>query len=141
MTAFTNLSINDGQASPVAHTFTARRIDAGVAKWQDISGGIPVGFTTLRASLREPVKGQKNGSAVYKVVIDLVIPTLETVSNSTYSGILPAPTKAYDCVCRIEMMLPERSALQDRKNLRAYIANALGQADLKALIEDLNMVY
>lgn len=139
MTAFANITINDGQATPVAHTFTARRIDAGLAKWQDISGGIAVGFPTIRASLREPVKGSKIPS--YKAVIDVVVPVLETVSNSTFSGITPAPTKAYDCIARLELIMPERSVSQDRKNLRAYVANALAQADLKALIEDLNMVY
>lgn len=140
MTAFANITINDGQATPVAHTFTARRIDGdGVAKWQDISGGIAVGFPTLTASLREPIKGSKN--PVYKAVIKIAVPKLETVTASTYNGITPAPTKAYDCVATLEMTFPERSVAADRKDLRAYVANALAQADLKALVEDLNFVY
>lgn len=139
MTAFATISLNDGQATPVAHSFTARRLDAGVAKWQDISGGIAVGFPTISASLREPLKGSK--IPVYKAVIKVTLPVLEVVNSSTYSGITPAPTKAYDCFATLELVLPERSVLQDRKNLRAYIANALAQADLKSLIEDLGMVY
>lgn len=140
MTAFTSITLSDGQATPVAHTFTARRIDpTGVAKWQDISSGIAVGFPTVTASLREPIRGSKLPS--YKATLKITVPVLETVSNSTYSGITPAPTKAYDCVANVELILPERSVLQDRKNLRAYLANALAQADLKSLIEDLNMVY
>lgn len=139
MTAFTNITINDGQGTPVAHTFTARKIENGTAKWQDISGGIAVGFPTITAALREPIKGQP--IPAYKATIKIVVPVLETVSNSTYSGITPAPTKAYDVTAVLEMVMPERSVAQDRKNLRAYVANALAQADLKALIEDLNFVY
>lgn len=139
MTAFATITINDGQATPVAHTFTARRIDAGIAKWQDISGGIAVGFPTITAALREPIKGQK--TAMYKATLKFVVPVLEVVNSSTYSGITPAPTKAYDVGCNVEFLLPERSTNADRKNIRAYVANALAQADLKALLEDLNMVY
>lgn len=140
MTAFANITINDGQATPVAHTFTARRIENGIAKWQDISGGIAVGFPTITAALREPVAGSKTGRS-YKATIKIRVPVLETVNASTWNGITPAPTKAYDVEANLDLIFPERATAQNRKDLRAYVANALGQADLKALIEDLNFVY
>lgn len=139
MTAFASITINDGQATPVAHTFTARRISDGIAKWQDISGGIALGFPTLTASLREPVKGSK--IPTYRAEINLSVPKMETVNASTYNGITPAPTKAYEVVAKLTLLIPERSVSQDRKDIRAYMANALAQLDLKALIEDLNFVY
>lgn len=140
MNAFSSLTINDGQGTPVAHTFTARRIDSGIAKWQDISGGIAVGFPTITASLREPAKNG-NGSRVYRGQIKVVLPVLEVTNPSTYNGITPAPTKAYDCIMVTDFTFPERSDAQTRKNVRAYMANALANTDLKALIEDLNFVY
>jgi hypothetical protein len=139
MTAFANITLNDGQATPVAHTFTARRILNNVAKWQDLSSGYAVGFPTVEATLREPVPGSK--IPCYKCTININAPKLETVNASTYSGITPAPTKAYDVLAKVEFILPERSALQDRKDILAYCANALAQADLKAMVQDLNMVY
>lgn len=139
MTAFTTITINDGQATPAARTFTARRLENGVAKWQDLSGGIAVGFPTIQASLREPVKNSK--TPVYKAMVKFTLPVLEAVNASTYNGIVPAPTKAYDVVANVEILMPERSALQDRKNIQAYLVNALNQADIKSLIVDLNMVY
>lgn len=139
MPAFANISLNDGQATPVSHTFTARRIAEGIAKWQDTSSGIAVGFPTVTASLREPVPGNKARN--YRLTLKFAVPTLETVSNSTYSGITPAPTKAYECLCNVEFILPERSITQNRKDIRAYVANALAQVDLKSMIEDLAMVY
>lgn len=141
MTAFATITINDGAATPVARTFTARRIDDGVAKWQEITGGIAVGFPTITASLREPLRNQKNGARVYRGTLKVVYPVLEVVNASTYNGITPAPTKAYDCTMNVDFTFPERSTQQDRKHIRALMANALAQADLKALIEDLNMVF
>lgn len=141
MTAFANITINDGAASPVARTFSARSIADGIAKWQETTGGIAVGFPTITASLREPLKNQKNGARVYRGTLKITYPVLEVVNASTYNGITPAPTKAYDCVMNVDFTFPERSTQQDRKHARAFLANALAQADLKALIEDLSMVY
>lgn len=139
MTAFAAITINDGQATPVAHTFSPRRINDGIAKWQDLSGGIAVGFPTLTCMLREPLRGQK--AKVFRAQLKVVVPVLETISNSTYSGILPAPTKGYEMVATVEFLIPERSTLQNRKDLRAYVANALAQADIKSLCEDLAMIF
>lgn len=85
----------------------------GVAKWEDRSGGISVGFPTVTLSVRPPSKT----SRVYKVTCKLTVPTLEQTSASTSSGIQPAPTKAYDCQAIIEMLMPERSTLAERQKL------------------------
>lgn len=82
----------------------------GVARWVDRSGGIQVGYPAFTLSVRRPTKG----SRVFKVTAKLVLPTLETISASTATGIAPAPTKAYDHTCVIEFMLPERGALAER---------------------------
>lgn len=140
MTAFAAITLNDGQATPVAHTFAARRFDQnGAAKWQDISGGISAGFPTVTALLREPLKGSKTPS--YRATIKIMAPTLEVVNASTYNGITPAPTKAYDCIGTVEFVIPERATLQNRKDILAYVANALAQADLKSLVVDLAFIY
>lgn len=89
----------------------------GVAKWVDRSGGIAIGFPALTLSVRAPTKG----SRVYKVTAKLVLPTLEQTSASTATGIQPAPTKAYDCTCVMEFMLPERSTLTERNALLSHV--------------------
>nr|UYL94456.1 MAG: hypothetical protein [Sanya fiers-like virus 18] len=61
MAQIANVVINDGQATPVAHTFNPDSIDAqGVARWADRSTGIAVGFPTLSLSLRKPTAGSRN---------------------------------------------------------------------------------
>lgn len=85
----------------------------GVAKWVDRAGGIAIGYPALTMSVRPPTKA----SRIYKVQVKLVLPTLEQTSPSTATGIQPAPTKAYDCTCVMEFMLPERSTLLERQTL------------------------
>jgi len=90
----------------------------GVAKWVNRSGGIAIGYSALTMSVRPPTQA----SRVYKVTAKLVIPTLEQTSPSTATGIQPAPTKAYDCTCVMEFMLPERSTLAERTTLLSCVA-------------------
>lgn len=137
MTAFADLTINDGQATPVAHTFKARRIDSnGVAKYQDISGGIAIGYPSVLISSREPT----NGSAMYKVKCNVELPVLETISGSTYAGVQPAPQLAYVLRANMEFILPARSTQAVRKDLLAYTKNTLALAVMTALVQDLDFV-
>lgn len=136
MATFANLTINDGQATPVAHTFNARRIDGIVAKYQDISGGIALGYPTITLSTREPVQG----SDVYKVVAKVSVPVLETISGTSYAGIIAAPQLAYTTTCNMEFLLPARSTLAVRKDLLAYVKNLLANAVPTAMVHDLDMV-
>jgi hypothetical protein len=96
-------------------------VNPGVARWEDQSGGIAVGFPSLTLSTRPPTKG----SRVYKVTAKLALPTLETISNSTVTGILPAPQKAYDCQAIVEFLLPERSTVAERTKLLSHLASLL----------------
>lgn len=137
MPAIGNVVINDGQATPVAHTFSPVTISGPVASYADRSGGIAVGFPTITASLVAPSKT----SRLYKARIKVVMPVLETISNSTMSGILPAPTKAYDLTADMTFFMPERSTLADRKNIFAYAKNLLANALCTALVETNETIY
>jgi hypothetical protein len=97
----------------------------GVAKWVNRAitatnpSGVAVGYPALTMSVRPPTKA----SRVYKVTAKLVLPTLEQTSPSTMTGIQPAPTKAYDCTCVMEFMLPERSTLLERQTLFSSVTS------------------
>lgn len=136
MTAFADLTINDGQATPVAHTFKARRIDGIVAKYQDISGGIAIGYPQVTLSSREPVGSPGN----FKVTVKMTLPVLETVSGTSYAGIVAAPTLAYNVTFTGEFILPSRSTLAVRKDILAYVKNLMNNAVITALVQDLDFV-
>lgn len=137
MAAFADLTINDGQATPVAHTFKARRITPeGVARYQDISSGIAIGFPTIEVSNREPLKNSPN----YRVKVKAILPVLETISGNTHAGIVAAPQKAYDLIADMEFILPARSTLAVRKDLLAYVKNCLAHATMTSVLQDLDFV-
>jgi len=91
----------------------------GVASWVDRVGGIAIGYPRLTLSIRPPTKA----SRLYKVLVKLVLPTLEQTSPSTATGIQPAPTLAYNCIGQMEFFLPERSTLLERQKLFSEMAS------------------
>lgn len=137
MPAIGNIVINDGASTPVAHTFAPVTILGTMASYADRSSGISVGYPTITASLTAPSKT----SRLYKARLKVVFPVLETISNSTMSGIAPAPTKAYDLTADMTFLMPERSTLQDRKDILALAKNLLANAVTTALVENNETIY
>lgn len=138
MTAIAAVTLADGQATPVNHTFAPVNIDAtGVAKYADRSTGISVGFPTVSFSIKQPTKA----SPSYKVTAKVTLPVLEQTSPSTATGIQPAPTLAYNLLASVDMVLPERSTLAQRKDLLAYFRNYMAHAVITAAVNDYEAVY
>lgn len=140
MANIANVVINDGQTTPVAHTFApvTSRDETGVAIWTDRSSGIPVGFPVLSFKMRMPSKGSRN----YRVTAKVRVPTLDVTSPSTGTGIQPAPSVAYATEVNVEFILPERATLQNRKDALAYVKNFLANAAVvTAAVENLENVF
>lgn len=132
------LTLADGAATPVNHTFSPVGVDAGIAKWEDRSGGIALGYPTITFSIRRPAKGSQN----YGLTAKVVTPVLEVTSPSTSTGIQPAPTKAYDITMNVSMSLPARSTLQQRKDAYAFLKNYLANASvMQAAVENYDGVW
>lgn len=147
MPALAALTINDGKATPVAHTFSPVRLDAkGVATFFDRSGGIAIGFPRLTFSLREPDGNVSAGSDSgkkrnYKSIFTIDVPTMESTSAATGTGIAPAPTVAYVHSSRTEFLLPERGTLAERKDLFAYHTNGINNATIASALQNLEAFY
>jgi len=132
MSAIGNIVINDGAATPVAHTFSPVGINAAnVASWKDRSPAYPVGYNSLSLLLREPVNG--SASRNYKMSLKLVLPTIDTSTGT--------PVKVYDAFASAEFVIPEQATLQNRKDLLALLKNALANAAITAAVQDLENVY
>lgn len=137
MPAFTALTINDGLATPVAHTFAQKTLIGTEATYVDRSSGITVGYPTVVVNSMPPTKT----SRLSKVRIKVVLPVLEVVNASTYNGITPAPTKAYDLTFDAMFFLPERCTLAQRKDILAYAKNLLANALTTSLVETQETIY
>lgn len=146
MPAVAAIVLADAQTTPVNHTFNPLGPDANGAWWfEDSTTANAIGNQRISVQLTRPgapAAGEDSAKRICRVKIGIHLPILETLSNSTVSGILPAPTVSYVCRCNMEFILPERSVRDfDRKTLRKYADNLLANANITSIIEDLQNYY
>lgn len=139
-----NIVLADAQATPVNHTFIPIGADkAGVFWLEDQSATNAIGNWRISIEVKRPpaaIAGQKSSERSHRCKIGLHEPTLEVMSNSTVSGILPAPTVSYIMRSYSDFVMPERSSLQNRKDLRKMTALLVAEAQVLAIIEGLTYV-
>lgn len=143
MPAIANIVLNDAATTPVAHTFNPARQglvgNSMVADFEDRSAntGIPVGFYKVALDFNRPTKDRKT----YRIGLKLSTPVLETVSNSTVSGIAPAPQVSYTPMVDCTIVIPDRASLQNRKDIRKMFYELLNNSQVVAAIENLDAPY
>lgn len=137
MPAFSPLTINDGQATPIAHTFAQKTLIGTEATFVDRVSGITVAYPQITVNSMPPTKTSK----LTKIRMKIAMPVMEVVTASTYNGITPAPTKAYDLTFDCMFFLPERCTLAQRKDILAYARNLLSNAFTATLVENQETIY
>lgn len=129
MPAIAALTINDGLASPVAHTFSPVTTDGALAKWADRSPAIPSGFRILSHEILPP-----NGNrTVHKLTIGVMNPTVATVNS--------VDTVVRYSSAQVILNIHPDSSLQERKDLLAYVSNTLANATVKTSVENIEPFY
>lgn len=141
MPAIASIAVQDGEATPVTHTFEPAKTTADYALYEDRDAGIYIGNKKFTMTLDRPTGNGNVGNRNLKLRLKLEVPRLEVLSNSTVSGIAPAPTVAYRHVAELVMTLPERGSKQERINVRALFRNILGHAQVLGAIDDLSIAY
>lgn len=127
MAQIANLVLADGQSTPVNHTFTPVGVSGGIARYQDVSSGFAVSFPTITTSLRLPTKALPSSKAVMKIVL----PVTEVLAPSSI------PTKVFELIANIEVVMPEKATLAQRKDIAAYTKNLLASTPVQAILIDL----
>lgn len=139
-----NIVLADALATPVNHTFVpVGRDPKGVFWFEDTSQANSVGFYRIAIELTRPqvaAAKQSSEGRSFRAKLSLHEPVLETVSNNTVSGIAPAPTVSYVCRSFTEYVMPERSTVQNRKDLRKMTAGLNADAQVIALVENLTYI-
>lgn len=129
MPAIAALSINDGQASPVAHSFAPVTTDGSVAKWADRSPTIPSGFRTISYEVAPP----SGSRTTNKLQMGLMNPTVATVNSVDqvvrYSS------------AQVTLNIHPDATLQERKDLLAYLVNFFTNATVKTSVENIEPFY
>lgn len=129
MAAFADIVLADGQATPANKTFNVKKTVGTVSQWEERSGGIPIGFAKLQSET-------KDSDTVRRVKITVAVPVLEAVAGVNAQGFTPAPASAFIVRGSVEFILPNRTNTQNRKDILAFVKNALANATLASLVTD-----
>lgn len=129
MPAIAALSINDGQASPAAHTFSPVSTDGSKAAWADRSPSIPAGFRQISLEVSPP----SGSRTVHRLTAGYMVPVVATVNS--------VDTVVRYSSAQVILNVHPDSTLQERKDLLAYVANSLDLASWKTSVENLEPHY
>lgn len=136
MAQIANIAIADGAATPVTHTFIplASRPDA---LYREAISSLPlVGQGVVTLVNRSPAN-----ASLQRVRVKLELPALETASGNNAEGYTAAPKVAYVNSVVVDLILPNRGTVQQRKDLRVMLSNLLKDAQVVDLIDNLNNPY
>lgn len=115
MPAFSSITVNDRESTPVAHTFTPDSKDqAGVATYRE-SDGVPAGDNLITLSRRRLPSGLWKTRMVVTMPV-MVTETINGVDRETVERIGKAD---------VTFTYSDSSSLQERQNLVGILANAL----------------
>jgi hypothetical protein len=139
-----NIVLADAQATPVNHTFVpVGRDNNGVFWYEDQSAANAIGNWRISVEVKKPTVAaarQNSDGRSNRYKIGLHEPVLETVSNSSVSGIAPAPTVSYVMRSITDFVMPERATQQNRKDLRKMMAALLANTDMVNAVEGLTYI-
>lgn len=124
-----SIVINDGQATPVATTFAPESVTPGLSSFADRTAGIALGFRRLRVS---------NSFANGKTVVNRSKLSVELPIVSTVNGVA---TVAYTLRANLDIILPDGATDAQRKDLYAFLKNALANTLVQGALRDLDPLY
>ena len=122
-----NISLYDGQAAPVNHTFTVIKPqnDDSPSEFRDLDRAV----REQQVQVTELVTRAKGNSNRDKVKVQITIPILRTDAGGT--------TKVVDwATVRVDYTVPQVCTDGEKKDLVAYIKNLLGHSSISAAVVD-----
>lgn len=132
MTQASNITIKNGASTPVDKIFSVMKISPEQSVFADRSSGVPQAFPTLSVGLK---LASGNSSEVNKSHLAIALPImgLDSGGNAVVLRILRA---------KVEYILPNGSTDAERKDLDAFVRNALAQTgQIQPNMRDLDPLY
>jgi hypothetical protein len=137
MSAIAAFSVDDGQATPVSHTFNP--IQTVPPLWKENGDAtVPViGQNVVTVRLKDAA----GSSGINRLTIAMAVPVLETPTGGSSAGYTAPPQVAYTLRGKVEFLLPNRSTAEQRKDLRRMFTNSLGVTNIFQAIDNLERPY
>lgn len=119
MPTFASLTVNDGQGTPVAHTFAPLQKEGGVATFVDRSPLIAPGWKSIK---HEVVSAQQAGAS-NRVKVAFSDPVVGTVDGQL--------TVVRKSTANVNLNFAQDATDQERKDMIAYVINYLSNVTVK----------
>lgn len=136
MAAVANIALLDGAAVPVSHTFNPTDVKSDIVTYHDKASGVVAGFPRVTIGRRLSSPANRN----IKTTCRIYLPVLETAATAS-SGFTPGPTLAYALSGNVDVVIPDRATLQERKDLYAYTKNLVANAIFGNSVIDFDFPY
>nr|URG16522.1 MAG: coat protein [Leviviridae sp.] len=137
MAAVANIVINDGAATPVAHTFAPSRQSGDLFEWNDRAAGVAAGFNKISVLTRYGT----SSNAGQRVTLKVIAPTLAVTAPTSGSGVQPNPVAAYTALATIEFLIPNASDAAARANIHAFVKNLVATTFVENMIKNLDAPF
>lgn len=121
--------LNDGQATPVATTFSPESVSPGLSSFADRSAGIALGFRRIKVSTL--FVGGK--SRVNRAKVTIEIPTTAVVNG--------VATVAHTLRAGVDIIIPDGATVAQRYDLYAFLRNGLAHTLIQGALRDLDPLY
>lgn len=129
MPAISTLTVNDGAATPVSHTFAFAGQSGSRFTFADKASGIPIGYTKITHEVRDA----KSATGANSVIIGLELPTVSSVSGVN--------TRVRVSSAQVRLNFAQDSTDQERKDAVAYVINYLSNATIRPALYNTEPFY
>lgn len=131
MPQVSDIVLNDGQGTPVAHTFKPTRLASSVNAFlfEDRAAGVKAGYNTIRVETRSTPNASK-------IDIVLTVPRLAVTAPSSGTGVQPNPVRAYAELVRLTITRPDALEQTIANDAYAFLKNMLANLQVQSWIKD-----
>lgn len=123
------ITIADGATTPVNHVFSPVSTNGAKAELADRSPSSPAGYLTLVHEVNKPAAKE----AAYRVKMGFNVPVMATVDG--------VPTVVRFSTAQVTFNCSQQGTEQERKDLLAYVKNALANATVADTVIKLEPLY
>ena len=124
------LAINNGATTPVAKSFAPERVGPELSTFVEKSFSQSAGFLRLAVGFSPASTARKTS----RVDVSFDLPTMVDRGGGVYEQAYVGRFKGY-------FVIPDQMSSLERKDLRAFVANALNNTLVKGVVEDLDPMY
>lgn len=128
------ITIKDGASTPADHVFSPASVNGEAASFQDLSPATVMG----RDKLSVVSRGASGGNS-QRITIRLSRPVTVTATDPNTGKVSTVVDREYLGV--VDLYVPKAGTTQERKDLRTLIANALLNASVGGVVDNIEWYY